>query len=901
MLTTPSEKNALLEQFNPRRDSWIVSDLKTKLFLQKKMLQRRQVLPDTAVLRASEFWRRLLWQTSPEWRVIKPEVMLRILESELPQVKSQVLEVLLTQMEQLLPLVASPMAEEMLPEWLNDNPEAILRWGHWFEYGRLAWDAAIKQKILVSAWVPAYLSNQENLEGIGLLLKGKTFVDLSAQLSTLEADNFLRLAKSSHIEILAPLSAGAWEQDPLRAYSKFKSFVKEKDQSGLPDLYDTMSCRRFTTPLAESKDAVATVRQWLEQGVAPEKIALLSPEIESYWVILQPFLQEEGVPCAKDMVTRLHCFPDIHRWLAFLKIKQDQFTSAELELVSFSQDHPPLAYDQFVSMFANIYSSDQVARVKEVAGHLQEGLDPFQVLHRDEFLLWALRWWQGSDATNVEILLKDLVQSCPESIALLPRAWLKILETMAAQREISLLPGHAQGVQVVSILSADWLDCTHVYFLGLNAETLRSLNSYGLSPSDVERLHSDLGFVLPQSENERLEFESRWLLKKNFSQAVLSCADVDINGNPLTLSQFWSEVSLGLNGKIPTLQSPAMARRDHLQNATLEKMAELRQWSQVRRENLFKALACDVGEQMSEPFAVGQVAKLSASALERYADCPFKYAAERVFHLTDLPEEDLDMDGRTRGRLLHKIFEHLTAEPRRFDWSDNELNELFDQCRELSPVIHERLWQGQKQKIKILAQRFLEFEKAWCEEFPQSKTLGRELFFKALWDQEQKKLVAVSEANSHTIPLSGVVDRVDGDGTEYVVLDYKTSLKDLMGPDRWLKEDSFQLLIYEQAVTRGFTELPSKPVRGAFYYGANPINRNKGIRLEGETNLLRKVRKTPSVLSAEKYKDLIEGLFTRLDQLITGMQNGKFLPQPKDKKNCGECKWKSLCRAPHLH
>jgi hypothetical protein len=53
-----SEKEELLRSFDPERQTWVVSDLRSKLDIQKYLLASRPILEEEAILRASELWRK---------------------------------------------------------------------------------------------------------------------------------------------------------------------------------------------------------------------------------------------------------------------------------------------------------------------------------------------------------------------------------------------------------------------------------------------------------------------------------------------------------------------------------------------------------------------------------------------------------------------------------------------------------------------------------------------------------------------------------------------------------------------------------------------------------------------------------------------------------------------------
>ena len=71
-LSELSQKNQLWERFDPRKSFWIVSDLKSKVFLNRRLLDRFSILADEPVRRASELWRDLSTKVNSEIKILGP-------------------------------------------------------------------------------------------------------------------------------------------------------------------------------------------------------------------------------------------------------------------------------------------------------------------------------------------------------------------------------------------------------------------------------------------------------------------------------------------------------------------------------------------------------------------------------------------------------------------------------------------------------------------------------------------------------------------------------------------------------------------------------------------------------------------------------------------------------------
>ena len=65
-----SQVNELFANYNPREQSWLVSDLRTKFELQQKILARDGQYIDESVLRASDLWKMLLKRLEPRLRLV---------------------------------------------------------------------------------------------------------------------------------------------------------------------------------------------------------------------------------------------------------------------------------------------------------------------------------------------------------------------------------------------------------------------------------------------------------------------------------------------------------------------------------------------------------------------------------------------------------------------------------------------------------------------------------------------------------------------------------------------------------------------------------------------------------------------------------------------------------------
>src|SRR4051812_6912245 len=63
-------KKSLWSEFDPSRQIWIVSDLKSKNFLTRSLLEKSDLVGGEPVRRASELWREILQGVDPEFKIL---------------------------------------------------------------------------------------------------------------------------------------------------------------------------------------------------------------------------------------------------------------------------------------------------------------------------------------------------------------------------------------------------------------------------------------------------------------------------------------------------------------------------------------------------------------------------------------------------------------------------------------------------------------------------------------------------------------------------------------------------------------------------------------------------------------------------------------------------------------
>lgn len=245
------------------------------------------------------------------------------------------------------------------------------------------------------------------------------------------------------------------------------------------------------------------------------------------------------------------------------------------------------------------------------------------------------------------------------------------------------------------------------------------------------------------------------------------------------------------------------------------------------RETLEKRL--DKNDSSSFKYIKDQITKKidtkeawSASRLESYHQCPYKYYVSEVLEIEDKKEPELGIDVLLLGNIYHEILEKV------FIGTDQttSLEELFDALEKISPEVFNKkvseegfrpsiLWEIEKKEILEKLKLTIE---ALHKESQQWKPIGLERAF-GINDQPYLQF----DLDQRKIKLRGLIDRVDqNEKGDLRIIDYKAgsshmSKKDLENGTR------LQLPIYGLAAQQA---LKLGDVKEGFYWQVNQAKKS---------------------------------------------------------------------------
>jgi len=293
---------------------------------------------------------------------------------------------------------------------------------------------------------------------------------------------------------------------------------------------------------------------------------------------------------------------------------------------------------------------------------------------------------------------------------------------------------------------------------------------------------------------------------------------------------------------------------------------------------------------------LANLATLSATALESYSRCPFRYLMQDLLGLRD--DEDFEPGLREEGKLEHKILEMFYRE-----WTDpvdgaplrKRLSELMERASSLlsgssgmAAILNPRFRAENPRRLRKL-QLFIERDQR------RIASTG----FRP--DPEALELRFELDGSELPVPgkgfsLKGFIDRVDRDakGRE-LVLDYKRSGKNSEPPEL-APPTLFQLPLYalgRKGAVAGaaYCSLKHpKPFRGYFRSELKPLLADWAVRVDGKN------RKGGHFLGEDEWELWLRKVSARILELVALIGEGRMDPAPiEGESTCDKCELTRLC------
>ena len=311
------------------------------------------------------------------------------------------------------------------------------------------------------------------------------------------------------------------------------------------------------------------------------------------------------------------------------------------------------------------------------------------------------------------------------------------------------------------------------------------------------------------------------------------------------------------------------------------------------------AAAASASSRLSRGLAATAI---SASAVETWSTCPYRYYLQRVLYVdaTEQPEDDDNwtVDPAARGTLVHAILERFlrslreTGRPlpdERYTRSDHELleriaDEEFARIEARGETGFALAWQNERRRILRDLHTFL------AKDEDQRSGGWMPMHFEQRFGFGGDSWPAVEvDAGGSRIRLRGLIDRIDTRGREARVIDYKTGRVE----EREMREDplvagtQIQAALYAAAyLAHAGADAASTQILGAYWLVSSRY-RFKFIELPYDAT----VRTRLNEVLAAAHEGVLSGRFPQVPGEETSRQ------AQIGWENCFYCDYERVCAA----
>ncbi len=271
----------------------------------------------------------------------------------------------------------------------------------------------------------------------------------------------------------------------------------------------------------------------------------------------------------------------------------------------------------------------------------------------------------------------------------------------------------------------------------------------------------------------------------------------------------------------------------------------------------------------------------SASQINDYGVCPFRFFAKHILKLESAAEPVEGFAPNRLGNTYHEILERLYSLLQNNEGDAVEASSLVEQVAEeiLERVIargqvrKSPLWEFEKSEIKRRLVKLLQKEAEWNRERP-----ARPLHFERKFGTEGEQPLVI-KTDEGEIRLCGKIDRIDERDDGLVVIDYKTGRTPIPHRDA-LDGRNLQLPIYVMAAREVVAK--GANIAAAYYLHINSRKRGSELPRESDANL--------------SIEAIIEHAERRIVDYVNRARGGKFPVRPNNDRCHPSCEFEVMCR-----
>lgn len=562
----------------------------------------------------------------------------------------------------------------------------------------------------------------------------------------------------------------------------------------------------------------------------------------------------------------------------------------------------------------------------------------------------AWRGWQAF-VSALERIIRTLDTIGDQQSSLTFTQFFGELQELAAEISVPTRTSDRDRVRIVEISQVRNLNIPYLFLLGLTEESFPARSSESCLYGELERRElskQGLGLLLREQhlQDEMLLFYN--IVTRARRQLVLSYPQIDRRGETLIASPYLDAVrELFSPENLNLVQEghlhPIPQRKEILgvQDLRLVAMSEALQGDagllgglalipreeEIRR-NLAAAVEMNLARFHSRGFTpyegmlqlprnkeyleqnYGVTREFSATELEDYATCPFRYWVSHFLELTSIDSPEIRTDPRQRGSLLHEVLSklHTGLNAQSRGWNAEEFKTAVHQ--EFLRLLDE-YWGGRPARGKF-AEALREIEQTLLAEWAAMYSLHLDVYNRTTrercGDVLQPLHLEVSFGHGHGAQddrpplilkageletrITGRIDRVDvlqtAQGSVYSVIDYKSGKAPAFKEKEVQAGRALQLAIYALAVEQLELAGEGAVLADAGYWSL----RDQGfVSAADAPTLVDKIR-----VAGKDWQSLISVARRIVPQLTQDIRSGEFPPANADDNCTAMCSLKTVCR-----
>lgn len=298
---------------------------------------------------------------------------------------------------------------------------------------------------------------------------------------------------------------------------------------------------------------------------------------------------------------------------------------------------------------------------------------------------------------------------------------------------------------------------------------------------------------------------------------------------------------------------------------------------------------------------------LSPTRLERYAECPFAFFAEKVLGLSEPEEETPEIQPKDRGTILHAVLErfyrdHLKdfrraagdarAERELSAIAGRLLDQAFEEHAALVGRASPALAPLERRSMRLMIEQaiLLELAEARSLEDPLSPVACEWAF-----GSGADKALEIPVPGEAPARIGGRIDRIDADEhrSRFLIVDYKTGRRVESVRGNILRGLHLQLPLYAEAVKRFL--FPHALPLGGLLLAVSAAEKRHGFVRKSYDRIHYAVGRARSAMADEEWDAALAAALAAAAEHVRRIRNGHF-PAGGDAPCPRQCAYATACR-----